>query len=108
MENSCNFPQEEDDDEDNLRRCLTESVLDALRTQALTLYPFSRSCLTICEARYPLAPVIMTVRIAGGALMAAAVLKKRVTVAVIGSRSRIFKASMAFVVLCCVVCCVVI
>ena len=75
MENSCNFPA---DDEDSFTRCLTESVFDALRTQALTLYPFLRSCFTICEARYPLAPVIMTVRMAGGALMAADVLKKKV------------------------------
>ncbi len=86
VENSCNFPDEEDD-EDNLRRCLTESVFAALRTQALTLYPFSRSCFTICEARYPLAPVIMTVRIDDGALMAAAVLKRKVVMVVIGTNN---------------------
>ena len=84
MEKSCNFPDDEED-EDNLSRCLTDDSFDALRTHALTLYPFSRSCFTIWDAKYPLAPVIMTVRMGDGALMAAAVLKKKVTTAMIGT-----------------------
>ena len=49
VENNCNFPDVDVDD--SWSKCLTDDSFDALRTQALTLYPLARSCFTMCEAR---------------------------------------------------------